>query len=1760
MAICQVKRGKNNEISEVLAPNEQKSFAYDSLLDIVNRTTNREVLESQFQNWVGKHINNTTDNKELALGLYKQMYSPLFKDWFGDWTKVADAISHKDDVSGYYGFAFDQNPQLALYEAASQANNSESEKGGAIATFGEPIVKIAQQLFPNAKGSNTTYTPAVGQLDANGEPLLANDRYTNFRGDQRNALNQNVSQPSQSLYQLTDSNLETIPTKASKETIASIKEFLSRLGVKLESVSAIVNDKGEKIGADGAADAVNKIVRVVEGKEDTALTEEAFHIATAIIEQKDPSLFKEMMNKVSRYNMYDQVLQQYRTTYVTDQNKPDIAKIKKEAIGKILAEMYIRNNQNVAERPEMLNQTRNWWQKVLDTLKKFFNRTGMNIFKEDPFNTATGIIKDKEANYDPTKITKQEGEFLQKQQEPLADRITRISNSLAYNEETGKYELNGDDKHLIRSVDQYLAEQDEGRRSKYYEEKSSDQRKADREFKKSTEGAIKTDINDILNRYVNDDGLIRETPLNKTNPSAIDPQDNTFYTALENNIKDRLTTYPSGTKFFHDVNVYNEGSKIAGTIDFMAVKPNGKIDILQFKAPELKAQRADIEHFKQSQYSKEIEELKKILENGYGVKKAEFDQLRTIPIKANYERVIPGDIRSPLSKIDNLTIGDVNVKNITDDILLPIPSTSESTGNTKFDAFLSKVRGLLQRTIDKRDPNVSSIQKAQTIENLTRSIKRLQVQKNATAMLSSAKVLNNRLDDRMSKLTKIVDEINPDNATFQEMGKIANEILGDRDEAELYAHMDRVLHAVLTEKTAENESILDTATKVSRESERLSDQAFDLARKLQTEKFAAKVNINDEFKPEKQLTWYQRMVRSLSQSSSTAGKLLWKLVEKINNNYHVQFQDRLVELEHLRKDVFKWLGNRDVTELYKKFFQYKDNRWTGTTIQQYDKQFYKDMRDAQEKGNATWVKKNIDMTKYNAWFQNAWKERADQVKANAPYSEDASQSQRIMEGIMNEWYNTYAPEKGFVNKFNSHLRDFPLDIHFSDEYKELLKPENAPVKAIWERWNSKLKESVSNGMIDEHQGWSWFPNVRRNLLEKFTTAKAGNKAKDFLFGNMLLEVEDPDFGKLDPLTKKPVSEIHAQFVHDLGKWTEDTNGGYWDFQDKSMDIFKVMGLWEREMIKYDLRTEAEGLAKMLAFTEKNRGSLMTRKNGNLLVDKDTGLPVEDDNNEVNYHYLQDHIDSILYGQNQTNSSAFTLNVPVKAIAEKINKLAGREMVTVPKEDHLTISGLKGLSALNRWMVTKTLGLNVLSAASNLFGGTVNAYMNQGKYFNKQDFLKAEMEMISGRFYDSDRYKKLAGYLDYLHAYVEDKTTEQLRGLSVSKAVKYMSSDQLFRLQRWSDNAVNQHFAIAFINNAIFRDGKIQNVREVARQELNHDAKYAGTNKEAAAWQDALEKRVEELKASPEALLNATNIISDKLELPGLQLHGGKEIPETVSKFRSMILEGVKDALGNTSREDLSLYKRSILYQSVAMFKNWIPRMLDVRGQSLRYNSGTDQYEWGRFKMLGNALMTNFSYTAKGLIKSLGGNDSNLIDVAKQSFDKTREKRQAQGQDFNISEAEYIDMYVKGVGAQFKELGLAAAVIGMVIAARLEAPDLKDNPEQAGAYKWMLRGMDKLQDEISFFYNPQSFSDIVAGSMFPAVGMLLDAERFAGAMAAKGFFTMTGDDVKADKQHPQKYMFRMFPVTKEMLTYLAIMDTDLAKKWDLRVSSRNGSSR
>lgn len=87
---CLVKRSKDSTIKEVMTPNGKKSSVYQDILNEVKDGVPSEVVLNVSQSlspFVGKFINNLTDPKEVALGLYANIYSKSFMSWYGeDWT------------------------------------------------------------------------------------------------------------------------------------------------------------------------------------------------------------------------------------------------------------------------------------------------------------------------------------------------------------------------------------------------------------------------------------------------------------------------------------------------------------------------------------------------------------------------------------------------------------------------------------------------------------------------------------------------------------------------------------------------------------------------------------------------------------------------------------------------------------------------------------------------------------------------------------------------------------------------------------------------------------------------------------------------------------------------------------------------------------------------------------------------------------------------------------------------------------------------------------------------------------------------------------------------------------------------------------------------------------------------------------------------------------------------------------------------------------------------------------------------------------------------------------------------------------------------------------------------------------------------------------------------------------------------------------------------------------------------------------------
>ena len=199
------------------------------------------------------------------------------------------------------------------------------------------------------------------------------------------------------LYQLEG----TESSKASPETIEKVKEAAKKMGISFTDLATYLkgNPDMTSTSVNALADLTQGVIAISQGKEDVALTEEMVHVATAILEQTNPALVKEMITKITKFKIYQTTLAAYRDNpaYQLENGKPDIRKIKKESVDKLITELIIEQNQGSTEYPELLEEVnrsmwRGFWQKVLNFFNINYKKANLDIFSGAAEQVLTGEI------------------------------------------------------------------------------------------------------------------------------------------------------------------------------------------------------------------------------------------------------------------------------------------------------------------------------------------------------------------------------------------------------------------------------------------------------------------------------------------------------------------------------------------------------------------------------------------------------------------------------------------------------------------------------------------------------------------------------------------------------------------------------------------------------------------------------------------------------------------------------------------------------------------------------------------------------------------------------------------------------------------------------------------------------------------------------------------------------------------------------------------------------------------------------------------------------------------------------------------------------------------------------------------------------------------------------------------------------------------------------------------------------------------------
>jgi hypothetical protein len=130
------------------------------------------------------------------------------------------------------------------------------------------------------------------------------------------------------------------------------------------------------------------------------------------------------------------------------------------------------------------------------------------------------------------------------------------------------------------------------------------------------------------------------------------------------------------------------------------------------------------------------------------------------------------------------------------------------------------------------------------------------------------------------------------------------------------------------------------------------------------------------------------------------------------------------------------------------------------------------------------------------------------------------------------------------------------------------------------------------------------------------------------------------------------------------------------------------------------------------------------------------------------------------------------------------------------------------------------------------------------------------------------------------------------------------------------------------------------------------------------------------------------------------------------------------------------------------------------------------------------------------------------------------------------------------------------MMALVLAAGAAVPDDDEtlDPVTRNRYKYALKAMNKIEDELSFYYKPTSMESMTRGSILPSLGMLSKVEKLIANTVNETYGYATDDQDMIDKAHPLKYFFNLVPGFAQVQSeVLPTFFPELAKAQDIRVS-------
>jgi hypothetical protein len=1594
---------------------------------------------------------------------------------------------------------------------------------------------------------------------------------------------------------LSDDNImlqtEDMPmSKASPETINKVKEVLKKMGVNVQALVeyAKQNPAMDLKSVSGVADLVRGVIAIAEGKEDVALTEEMVHIATAILEQTNPKMVTEMISKIDRFQIYQRTLEAYKNNknYQLSNGKPDIRKIKKEAVDKLIAELIINNNEGTTEFPELRDETnrsivRNWWNSILDFVRGMYRKSNIEIFEE-----AAGLVETGEVGGTVSNIERQDVFFqITPAQQRAIDAITSAQKKIKKREEKVKeadpllldseeannfYEMEQPDGTFVKIINRVTDRVKAWYKQRFGNKEFTAAEKMFNELKRTYGVRYHGFFEEIHNRYFNKDG----TKKAKEDPRApkLNQIDQEVYDKLEKYYTDLINLLPEGTIVLSEVIVYDPKAKEAGTIDFLAIEPSGKAHILDWKFMYISSdpRNDDVAWFKQGAYNIQLGRYKQMLKDNYGIK--EFGMLRAIPFLMNFEKENPMDPKSNWY-IKGISAGSADKSKITNLKLMPVAEQTESTGYEELDTLIRKLNSLLnaigkQSIVDETEREF----KIERMNTIRRAIRIVQGSMNIAPLIDVIEVMrkdgerlledynitykdkiSTREDFNDKDLSNFAEEMN-NYVKFSEMFTQISALIGD------LIYTDDML---ANEKTEEGK---ETVRELKGVLQKLQDEQTQIT-KLRMKLEEAQMSFADKhvgqrnlvgglMSPEAIVKGLSSLFRGVSELPTAALRLLYKITTAAKGKAMAESLNDVQELMAIREKLAKRGG--DLRKLVRKLYQSDEKKGlVNKLIYKYKKEFYDIMKEKKEAGGSKkWLLDNINVDEYKEEALAKMNENIERLKKRrfrgTPEQEEETRNELILE----EKQRWDIDRKDFNGWDNYILKRHPKDIWFSDDYNAIKG--DADLLKLY-NYISKLNEKSKDiGYINGIVSATFLPFVRKTMAEELIWDHTISPLKNFS-KSLQIKADDVGYGQFDELTGELENSIPKYYTHDFSR----TENGVNDYSDVSEDLFKNLILYIQQVNKYKYLSEVEGQIKLLKTVEEFKGHIQTNRTGNVVLDA-AGNPQRIPNKNENAKLFDDFMRTLLYEQKYVLSDADTpmyMNNVLNGVKKVINRVAGRELWKEGQADKAS-SLVKSMDAMNKAFQLKILGLDPISGTVNAFGGNIQIATQAGNYFQAREFLKNEFKLSGMKFKSKVEQDLFMQSVELFMPMKDDPSYEMLKKAGMSVGTRGSTSDFLMAFMRTPEQLLEKSVFETLLQNMMVENGKIVSIREFVR------SKYKGRSKSAAEYRTAkenIEKEVNELK-SKRSIAVTRKLENGKLVIPGLDLNNREEIQRLTNLTRRIS----RNATGGIADGDINRMSMSVWTKSMMVFRGWIPKLADTRFSEFRKVSDDfsvrvndqgeiegEKYDIGRIRLLGSVMMDSLTNAQTSIVNILSMNEKGIEAIDRLYEQYAKEYKEKTGEDLNMDRDEFTDLIRTNLRNQIKELMMLATLISIGFALGFFEPDDEEDKATKNRFRYVQKVVDKFISELSFFYNPLNFEQVLSGSTFPALGLITDFTKFIGHF----FEEITGfdfsnpsrdaDEVR-EKAKPLKYVMKNVPTGRTFMSFMSIFSDDFARDFDITI--------